>query len=100
MNSPISLESISFTLNTGRSHFHHRLSIVVGSVEEIKEKVKNSNHTPSWFKGDASQKPEDAAIYKKILETIVEELKTQSSVDLQKYKNNLESPRQPLCQRL
>ncbi len=84
------IEAISYTLNTGRSHFNYRLSIVVSSLEELKTKLNNTD-TDNWFKGDASQKPEDAAIYKKVLETIVEELKAQSSVDLQKYNNNLEA---------
>ncbi len=59
------IEAISYTLNTGRSHFNYRLSIVVSSLEELKTKLNNTD-TDNWFKGDASQKPEDAAIYKKI----------------------------------
>ncbi len=88
------IEAISYTLNTGRSHFNHRLALVVSSLEDLKDKLaeaRTQNKVKNIFRGAVEQEPEDGAIYKKVLETILEELKTQSSVDLQKYKNNLEA---------
>ncbi len=33
------IEAISYTLNTGRSHFNYRLALVVSSLEDLKNKL-------------------------------------------------------------
>ncbi len=38
------IEAISYTLNTGRSHFNHRLALVVSSLEDLKDKL--AKHAP------------------------------------------------------
>ena len=42
------LEAIAYTLNIGRSHFDHRCALVVASVEELHEKLKQiqKNNNP------------------------------------------------------
>ena len=38
-NQTVSLETISYTLNTGRSHFDQRCAMVISSIDELKEKL-------------------------------------------------------------
>ena len=38
-NSHVSLADLCFTVNTGRSHFNHRLAIVASSIAELREKL-------------------------------------------------------------
>ena len=88
---PILLEDISYTLNIGRSHFDKRCALVISSLEELKDKLsrlQEKKTVPGCFQGDVVKKPEDAAIYKKILASSLEELKVQSSEV--KYRENLE----------
>ncbi len=87
------IEVISYTLNTGRSHFNYRLALVVSSLEDLKDKLteaQTKNKVKNIFRGAVEQEPEDAAIYKKILKNSLGELKEQIQNALL-YKETLEA---------
>ncbi len=87
------IEAISYTLNTGRSHFNYRLALVVSSLDDLKNKLaeaRTQNKVKNIFSGTLEQEPEDAAIYKKILKNALGELKEQIQNALL-YKETLEA---------
>ncbi len=87
------IEVISYTLNTGRSHFNYRLALVVSSLEDLKDKLaeaRTQNKVKNIFRGAVEQEPEDSAIYKKILKNSLGELKEQIQNALL-YKETLEA---------
>ena len=68
---PVSLEAMSYTLNQGRMHFDKRIAMVVKNSEELTEKLNalSQGKIPDGcFSGDANKKPDDAAIYAKVLD--------------------------------
>ncbi len=88
----ISLENMSYMLNAGRNHFEKRCALVISSLEELKDKLsqlQKEKTVAGCFQCEVVKKPEDAAIYKKVLASSLEELKTQSSAV--KYRENLEA---------
>jgi amino acid adenylation domain-containing protein/thioester reductase-like protein len=90
----LDLEDISYTLNTGRSHFAWRCALVVTSLTELEEKVKTlqqQNKVTGCYIGNASQEPEDKAIYASVLKTTLIELKEQAYQNLADYKKQLEA---------
>ena len=93
--SDISLESLAYTLNVGRSHFNFRCAAVVSNIEEFKtalEKLQLDQIPVSCYRGQADKAMhEDGAIYKKVLKTTFEELKTIDLSDLETYKENMET---------
>ena len=47
------LSNISYTLNTGRSHFNHRLSLVVHSIADFEhtlQSIVENQHQDNYFK--------------------------------------------------
>jgi len=92
--SDISLESLAYTLNVGRSHFNFRCAVVASTIEEFKialEKLQLAQTPAGCFRGQADKAHEDGAIYKKVLKRIFEELKTIELTDLATYKENMEA---------
>lgn len=92
--SDISLESLAYTLNIGRSHFNFRCAVVASNIEEFKialEKLQRAQTPAGCFRGQADKAHEDGAIYKKVLKGTFEELKTIELSDLATYKENLET---------
>ena len=92
--SDISLESLAYTLNVGRSHFNFRCAVVASSIEEFKttlEKLQLAQPSAGCFRGQADKAHEDGAIHKKMLKGIFEELKTIGFSDLVTYKENIET---------
>ena len=90
----ISLESLAYTLNVGRSHFNFRCAVVTSNIEEFKtalEKLQLAQTPADCFRGQADKVHEDGAIYKKILKGSFEELKTIELSDLSTYKENMET---------
>ena len=72
------LEAISFTLNTGRSHFEHRYALVVSSFDELQDKLSQLETgiiAKDCFLGDASRQPDDKAIYDEVMSSVMEKLK-------------------------
>ena len=65
-------------MNVGRSHFNYRLSLVVDSIEALKEqleKVKSKQKSNYYFYGKVDKEIDDQAIYQEVLETTVDKLK-------------------------
>jgi acyl transferase domain-containing protein len=80
-----SLADVSFTLNTGRSHFNYRAAIVVSSLSDLQDVNR-------YFKGIISnEKTNDAAIFRKILSSLLRELKSPNYEDELAYRENLET---------
>ena len=76
-----SLEAIAYTLNAGRSHFNHRCALVIDSLADLQDKLQQLQEHPhkkiqGYFHGDATQEPEDKAIYDEVLAGLIEKLKT------------------------
>ena len=91
---PVSLASISYTLNTGRAHFNRRIAMVVTTVVDFHEKLaslRDDHAVAGCFRGDASKKPDDAAIYEQVLNSTLEDLKVQRDMPARTYKKKLEA---------
>ena len=76
----IPINVISYTLNKGRSHFNHRAAWVVDSKDTLREQLQvamDKKKSDAWFTGvvDKYNKPEDDAIYTKVLKNSFGELK-------------------------
>ena len=74
-NSQIPLSAIAYTLNMGRSHFNYRLSLVVDSIEELKdqfEKIKTKQKSKYYFLGIVDKEKDDENMYNKTLNGIIE----------------------------
>lgn len=88
-----SLESISFTLNTGRRHFEKRCAIVTSNINELREALLNlieGNTIKNGFINYSANKVEnDDPILKKLLKQISSELENYKSLTDQDYKDNL-----------
>ena len=73
------LEAISYTLNTGRSHFDYRFAIVVSSIQELQTGLKTfleGKTGMKYFVGKVSNKEtDDSLIYKQVMENTLEALK-------------------------
>ncbi len=92
-SSNITLESLAYTLNIGRSHFDFRCAVVAANIDEFKialAQLELTQTPPDCFRGQGDQAHEDGAIYKKILKVTLEELKTLDLSNLPAYKENLE----------
>ncbi|WP_071187593.1 type I polyketide synthase [Trichormus sp. NMC-1] len=60
----LELADICFTANTGRSHFQHRLAVVINSKEQLIAQLaafETGNHTTGLFSNQASKKPSKIA---------------------------------------
>lgn len=58
-NYDLNLGDLCFTVNSGRSHFKHRLSIIAGSLEELKGKLASFlTNTPATEMWQARVQPE------------------------------------------
>src|SRR5439155_284424 len=55
------------------------------------EQIQDNQKLKDVFQGDASKEPEDKAIYERVLENILEELRTQSYQDIAEYRKKLEA---------
>ncbi|MGB7606436.1 MAG: beta-ketoacyl synthase N-terminal-like domain-containing protein, partial [Lutisporaceae bacterium] len=44
-NSHIDIENTCYTANTGRGHYNIRIALIVDSIEELKEKIKEIKHS-------------------------------------------------------
>lgn len=89
-----SLEAVSYTLNIGRSHFDKRAAFVVSSIEELQSKLAGQQKgvtLSGYFQGDASKKPDDAAIYKRVLKITLEDLQMGDYTNTGDYKEKLEA---------
>jgi acyl transferase domain-containing protein/acyl carrier protein len=89
------LLAISFTLNVGRSHYAHRIAFVVQSEKSLRQRLENALERPpngKYFKGvlEKNKILEDDAIYKKVMQGLVEELRRGNQLDC-KYKETLEA---------
>ncbi|MBA2649828.1 MAG: SDR family NAD(P)-dependent oxidoreductase, partial [Legionella sp.] len=88
------LSSISYTLNTGRSHFNHRGAWIVEDKADLQEQLSLSlEHKTSEgiFIGviDSNKKPDDEAIYENVLTDILLRLKTIGQQDRESYYKTL-----------
>ena len=89
---PVSLIAISYTLNTGRAHFDKRVAIMAATCEELSKKLaslQKGQVIDGCFRGDASKKPDDAAIYAKVLNTTLNDLRSRPIQNAKEYKINL-----------
>lgn len=92
--SKITLSSIGYTLNIGRSHFNYRSAFVVKDkfflLKQL-ELVIEGNDSECYFKGflDKHRKSDDNPIYEKVLEATLSELQLSSVCDHDKYQKNL-----------
>jgi polyketide synthase PksL len=89
------LADISFTLNTGRSHFNYRAAFVVNTLENLSESLSavNNGHKPAnYFEGGLSKASNtDAAIYRKIFAGIMDEFRSEQNPDAKTYQENIET---------
>lgn len=76
------LENISYTLNTGRSHFEKRCAFVVNSINELKEKLKQ-------FKASDLFNPAKKTVSKKQLQKMMQNLSHANSLSTQAYQEIL-----------
>jgi acyl transferase domain-containing protein len=87
------LPSISYTLNTGRQHFNYRGAWVVKNAEELKAELEatlSGKQSELCFIGITdNKKPDDNAIYEKVLAETIQELKELTLQDVDHYKKNL-----------
>ena len=87
------LEDICYTLNAGRSHFCHRCATVVGSLDELiktLEQVHKNQRPRNFLSGKVEKnKPEDEAIYKQVLDRLIEELRTADMQHVANYREKL-----------
>ena len=81
-----SLESVSYTLNVGRSHYPHRLAWVVSDKKGLETQLGlclEGRKDRQTFTGvvDPKQTVEDDAIYRKVLNGLLAELKSAEFTD-------------------
>ena len=69
----ISLSSIAYTLNSGRSHFDKRYALVVGSIKELQETLQQLKEkgSPSnaFLSVNGKEKPQDQPNLQKAIKT-------------------------------
>lgn len=85
----LSLETIAYTLNAGRSHFNRRCAIVISSTEDLQEKllqIQNNQKPSYYFNGDSNNFIETK--HDKDLIEILEKLH-KSSINPDEYKETL-----------
>lgn len=90
----IYLESISYTLNAGRTHFLWRCCVVAASIEELQQKLtalQNGESTEGCFYYDKAKglKDEENAIYTEALTSLLLKLKATKYQDEKNYFNQL-----------
>ena len=86
LHSDAALESISYTLNVGRSHYDHRGAWVVSDVAMLRAGLQASlaeKRLKTIFIGvlNSQTLPDDDAIYKRVLKSLLDDLITQNSRD-------------------
>ena len=88
-----SLESISYTLNFGRSHFEKRRALVVSSVTELREALGHllADETPAnALSGESGQiSAADIALYREVQRAVLGELKSLSVGNRDVYREKL-----------
>ena len=88
-----SLESISYTLNFGRSHFEKRRAVVVSSVTELREALGHllADETPAnALSGESGQiSAADIALYREVQRAVLGELRSLSVGNRDEYREKL-----------
>ncbi|AIK95637.1 hypothetical protein ID47_01080 [Candidatus Paracaedibacter acanthamoebae] len=87
------IEAVSYTLNTGRRHFNHRLALVVCSVGELKQNLTmlQNGQKDDFFQSTLNKANKDSVIYAQALEKILEELRLLDIKNIVRYKELLET---------
>ena len=88
------LESISYTLNVGRNHYSHRVAWVVKDKKLLQQELQSAiehKSSENCFRGAllSAQKPDDNAIYEKVLDSILNDLRLWNNNNTQLYFKNL-----------
>jgi polyketide synthase PksN len=88
------LENISYTLNACRSHFSWRCTLVVASLQELQDKLKQlqkQTKVSGCYYGRVDKKSVKAAISKQVLKASTEKLAGLAYSEVAAYKENLEA---------
>ena len=87
------LESVSYTLNRKRFHFNKRCCIVTHSIEDLKQtlyQIRQGNKSDNYLIGeDTKDRPEEQAIYNKVLDGLNQELQSIGYHQTKQYYDNL-----------
>lgn len=88
----INLENLSYTLNTGRSHFNIRCALVVSSLEELKQALQalTEGRQPDYcIQGKTSTDNIYGPVFKEIYQATIEIVKNSASVSPETYREKL-----------
>lgn len=91
--STVSLEEISYSLNTGRSHFEKRCALVVGTVAELEDSLEKFKHheilSNVFISPDKKNKLENQAIFRKLFRQIMSEMGSAKQLSERDYRDNI-----------
>ncbi|MGA2655369.1 MAG: SDR family NAD(P)-dependent oxidoreductase, partial [Gammaproteobacteria bacterium] len=88
----ISLEDVSYTLNEARSHFGKRCGLVVSSISDLQETLRQlkTNQIPkNAYLHSGNEQPHDQAIFNKIFKQTMQELAEANQLSPINYRENL-----------
>lgn len=93
--SDISIEDLSFTLNTGKTHFDNRCAFIVSSLNEFKEvleKIINNDVNENIFIQLGTKKDsKDQAIFKELFKILMKEIADPNLLPMQEYRDKLQA---------